>query len=461
MRKNPSQEKENSEVVARELKDLRAENDFLKMQMKDLLGTWRNITEYHEMVMASGKRIEGDRSKIYKKMLKLLFLGSEQYSENSNRKFKSLTVLGRPQVVLKAVRSKNSKDLKGCLYFYKKGMLRSTNFISFSSGLDQIFGSLDTNLMVVNLKDWEHKTKPFKNLVKEIVGQLEGIKNYDGSTNLTNFIAYKCVYDEHESFVLAINYNNRVSDHDATLLRNFVITVESMYSFFNRVKDLQSASLEMISRIELLARKKDPETTGNHVVRMAAYSSIIADELRQSPKYNSLITEGFVEDIGYMAALHDIGKVGIPDAILNKPGRLTDEEFDIMKEHTTIGGACLEGSRYLRMAWEIAICHHERMDGNGYPRGLDGSQIPISAKIVAVADVYDALSTERPYKKEYSHEKSISIIKMGVGTQFDPDVFEAFSKAEDRILQIKVRFKERGCITENDVVDGHKVKFAG
>ncbi|MBU6236567.1 MAG: HD domain-containing protein, partial [Planctomycetes bacterium] len=141
--------------------------------------------------------------------------------------------------------------------------------------------------------------------------------------------------------------------------------------------------------------------------------------------------------------LHDIGKVGIPDSILRKPGKLTAEEFEVMKEHTRIGGETLKASAqayseasFLWMAYEIAIHHHERWDGNGYPNRLAGAQIPLSARIVSVADVYDALRSKRIYKPAFSHEKSMAIILEGRGTQFDPDVIDAFLRIEGRIREV-------------------------
>jgi putative two-component system response regulator len=147
--------------------------------------------------------------------------------------------------------------------------------------------------------------------------------------------------------------------------------------------------------------------------------------------------------------LHDIGKVAIPDAVLLKPGKLTEDEFELMKTHTTHGATTLRsalqehpGAKYLQMAVEIAAAHHERFDGKGYPAGLAGDEIPLAARIVSVADVYDALTTKRVYKDAFDHEHARSIIIKGSGTQFDPAIVEAFLRIEDRVHAIRERFAE-------------------
>ena len=147
--------------------------------------------------------------------------------------------------------------------------------------------------------------------------------------------------------------------------------------------------------------------------------------------------------------MHDIGKVGIPDAILLKPGKLTNEEFDIIKHHTLIGGdaiktveAQVDGQSFLTLGREIAYYHHEKWDGSGYPKGLSGDSIPLSARIAAVADVYDALTSVRPYKKAFSHEKAVEIITRSNGAHFDPDVVRAFMETEQSFIEIKLRLNE-------------------
>jgi len=197
-----------------------------------------------------------------------------------------------------------------------------------------------------------------------------------------------------------------------------------------------------------LAESRDPET-GDHLDRIAVYSTTLAAALRRNPQYKTQITSGFVSRIEISSALHDIGKVGIEDCILRKPDSLTDEEQSLMQTHTIIGGACLRGielrlgsSNFLQMAREIAFSHHERWDGTGYPEGLKGTQIPLAARVVAIADVYDAMSTKRVYKEAYSHDRCVATIRQGAGTQFDPDLVEAWLAVEARFGEIARHYKD-------------------
>ena len=197
-----------------------------------------------------------------------------------------------------------------------------------------------------------------------------------------------------------------------------------------------------------LAETRDPET-GQHLERMRNYSRLIAEELSVLSEYNLYITEEYIQDIYNSSPLHDIGKVGIPDAILLKPGRLTPKEFEIMKQHSAIGGDALRaadqqlgGESFLTLGKEIAYYHHEKWDGTGYPSGLKGSDIPLSARIVAIADVYDALTSKRIYKDAVSHDQARAIIIDSSGSHFAEDVVRAFLKREKDVLKIKDQFKD-------------------
>jgi putative two-component system response regulator len=212
----------------------------------------------------------------------------------------------------------------------------------------------------------------------------------------------------------------------------------------------------MIFSLAKLAESRDDDT-GAHLERIREYATLIAAELMNWPKFADTIDGQFVQLIYLTSPLHDIGKVGIPDSILRKPGKLTPEEFEAMKEHTKIGGETLKASAeayseasFLWMAYEIAINHHERWDGKGYPKNLHGEQIPLSARIVSVADVYDALRSKRVYKPEFSHEKSMAIIREGRGTQFDPDVVDAFVASEVRVREISEKLRETVADAELD-----------
>ena len=181
-------------------------------------------------------------------------------------------------------------------------------------------------------------------------------------------------------------------------------------------RQFHNARSATILGLAKLAEYRD-EGTGTHLERIREYAKMIAEELARSEEYSELITPEYIEDIYQSSILHDIGKVGIPDAILLKPAKLTDEEFNVIKRHTEFGGDAIkaiesqiEGRSFLDLGKEIAYHHHEKWDGSGYPQGLRGENIPLSARIVALADVYDALTTKRFYKPAYSHERSKQII---------------------------------------------------
>jgi putative two-component system response regulator len=179
------------------------------------------------------------------------------------------------------------------------------------------------------------------------------------------------------------------------------------------------------------ASKLKDNDTGNHIERVCQYSQKIASSLYNRPGYE-VVDIDFIMNISYLAAMHDVGKIGTPDDILNKPGPLTDLEWEIMKEHT-INGAFILSSYPHDMAVEIARSHHEKWDGSGYPYKLAGEDIPLSARIVTIADVYDALRMKRVYKDAFSHEKAFSIILEGKGKHFDPDLIDITTKIEEEL----------------------------
>lgn len=187
------------------------------------------------------------------------------------------------------------------------------------------------------------------------------------------------------------------------------------------------------------------QNTGDHVKNTAEYTQIIMNEMVKEGIYKDLLTPEFISDVYHSAPLHDVGKISISDTILNKPGKLTDEEFENMKTHSKVGAMIIErvmnsipqsDTGYLKEAKNLAMYHHEKWDGTGYPTGLSGEDIPLSARIMAVADVFDALISERSYKKAFSFEKAIEIIKESSGTHFDPNIVKAFLNAEDEVRKI-------------------------
>ncbi|QDT39347.1 HD domain-containing phosphohydrolase [Stratiformator vulcanicus] len=208
-----------------------------------------------------------------------------------------------------------------------------------------------------------------------------------------------------------------------------------------------------------LAESRDPET-GQHLERVQRYASVLARTLAKGRRYGDLIDPGFIRTVYLTSPLHDVGKVGIPDAVLLKPGRLTPEEFEIMKQHTLIGARTIEaiiqeypGVRFLEFARDIIRSHHEKWDGTGYPDRLEGEDIPLPARIVAVADVYDALTSKRVYKDAFSPKKARDILVSDAGSHFDPEVVEAFLACEDEFDQIRRRFNDAAGPSELELAE--------
>ncbi|OOG24230.1 two-component system response regulator [Thioalkalivibrio denitrificans] len=200
-----------------------------------------------------------------------------------------------------------------------------------------------------------------------------------------------------------------------------------------RTRELWRTRLQVVQRLGMAAEYRDEET-GNHILRMSHTASLLARSVGWS--------ETSCELLLHASPMHDIGKIGIPDAILLKPGRLDPQEWEIMKSHTVIGGRLLDGddSDLMGMAREIALSHHERWDGGGYPRGLSGTDIPQAGRIVAVADVFDALTSERPYKQAWPVEEAVAYMRDNRGGHFDPELVDAFLRELDGVLEIRQRF---------------------
>jgi response regulator RpfG family c-di-GMP phosphodiesterase len=226
------------------------------------------------------------------------------------------------------------------------------------------------------------------------------------------------------------------SDSDVATLKTIAESAAVALQNQIRLQQRNEARDAIILAMAKLAENRDPET-GAHLERVQVYCRMLSETLAQTPKYATQIDDEFIWAIFRSAPLHDIGKVGIPDHILLKAGRLTPQEFEVMKTHTTIGGSTIRslvqrgrGQKLLEMGMEIAQCHHERFDGRGYPAGLKGEEIPLPARILALADVYDALTSKRVYKPAMSHEESAAIIREDSGRHFDPDVVDAFLQRE-------------------------------
>ncbi|NQZ10242.1 MAG: HD domain-containing protein, partial [Algicola sp.] len=205
-----------------------------------------------------------------------------------------------------------------------------------------------------------------------------------------------------------------------------------------RTQALNDSRLQIIQRLGRAAEYKDNET-GLHVIRMSHYSKIIAQGLGLSDDFCELLLNA--------APMHDIGKIGVPDSVLLKPGKLDDEQWQVMRGHPQMGARIIgrHDNDLLKMAYDVALTHHEKFDGSGYPRGLAGSDIPLSGRIVAIADVFDALTTARPYKKAWPVSEAVELIEQQNGKHFDPTIVPVFLERLEDILAIKAQNEESGC----------------
>jgi len=215
------------------------------------------------------------------------------------------------------------------------------------------------------------------------------------------------------------------------------------------VKKVSNTQIAVIFAMAKLAESRDLET-GEHLERIREYCKIIAEQLSQLPKYKSLIDKTFIENIYASSPLHDIGKVGVPDKILLKPNKLTEEEWLVMKTHTTIGAGTLRAvykeypdNEFIRMGIDIALSHHEKWDGSGYPKGLRVEKIPVAGRIVALADVYDALRSNRCYHKAISHEEAQLIINKEREKHFQPEIVDIFLSKDKQFFSIYQMFKDQ------------------
>ncbi|MCK9364389.1 MAG: two-component system response regulator [Syntrophales bacterium] len=235
------------------------------------------------------------------------------------------------------------------------------------------------------------------------------------------------------SLVQVKAYNDHMRDYQKELEAEVAKRTEELRKAFETIK---AASLDTIYRLSRASEYKD-EDTGAHIKRMSNYAAVVARQMG--------LSKDDVDTILYASPMHDTGKIGIPDKILLKPGKLDPEEWEIMKQHAVIGGKILSGSdsEFIKLAEVIALAHHEKWDGSGYPLGLRGPAIPLAGRIAAIADVFDALISRRPYKEPFPLEKSFAIIREGRGSHFDPEVVDAFFAVEKEILSIMETYKDQ------------------
>lgn len=215
-----------------------------------------------------------------------------------------------------------------------------------------------------------------------------------------------------------------------------------------KTETIEKLQNSMVVGLAELVECRDGET-GGHVKRTAKYLEILVNAMAEAGIYSDILTDEYIHNIIRSAPLHDIGKIGISDNILLKQGSFDENELEYMKQHTTLGGMALqkvidatEGENFLYVAKDMALCHHEKWDGTGYPAGLCKYSIPLCARIMAIADVYDALTSERPYKKPFSHEKAVNIISNSSGTHFEPCIVDAFNSVSDSFNNIFQQYNE-------------------
>lgn len=215
-----------------------------------------------------------------------------------------------------------------------------------------------------------------------------------------------------------------------------------------RTYEINQTKKALIIGISNLAEFRDPET-GSHIYRTREFSKLLAEGMRKLPKYRDIINDEFVELMYDCSPLHDIGKVGIPDTVLLKPGKLNDDEYTVMKDHAVIGSralmsvtALLKDKSFIKFGASVAVAHHEKYDGTGYPKGLAGDRIPLPGRIMAVSDVYDALSSKRVYKEAWSEKRVREFMLSQSGLHFDPDCIEVLKGLFDEFMLIKEKYKE-------------------
>ncbi len=269
----------------------------------------------------------------------------------------------------------------------------------------------------------------------------------EGTDRFTKNLDDQEALDKNVNKILSLDI--RTEDEVEKLYHSICMMASGMAEQIRSVRHYAEATSQMQNGLIMImadmVENRDSDT-GAHVQKTAAYVRIILNGLKKKGYYTEKLTPRYMEDVVMSAPLHDVGKINIPDAVLNKPGKLTEEEYEIMKTHTTAGKTIIErairtvqGGTYLKEARNMAAYHHERWDGKGYPEGLTGEVIPLSARVMAVADVFDALASPRVYKPAFPLEKALDIIKEGAGTQFDPRCVEVFM---DSLTEVKVILKK-------------------
>ncbi|MGE5679173.1 MAG: HD-GYP domain-containing protein [Pseudomonadota bacterium] len=319
-----------------------------------------------------------------------------------------------PQHVLVASWSLEGNELN--LYTFSNGEMTKDKYIAGIIDPNELFGTKREfeNAFFMNC-DGQEKLDLFINgrlfdqRLKYILGK---VSNYAG-------------YITTDTAILGANYEENVTQYDSGIIKELCINYNLIQNIYRQVNKVNSAFIYTVNALSRASEVND-DGTGVHIKRVNEYSRLIAQSMGLDSKY--------LETIGFSAQMHDVGKLSVPKDILTKPGKLTQDEFDIMKSHTLLGAKIIGDSNQLVMASEIAISHHEKFDGSGYPYRKAGEDIPLSGRIVAIADVYDALRTKRSYKPAYEHSTAYDIITKGDGRvmpqHFDPEILDIFKKRQ-------------------------------
>ena len=327
------------------------------------------------------------------------------------------------------------------IYFVKNKF-----FDTLELAKDFALDSIDNGIIVL---DNTNTMLYANNTAKEIFPELAK----DNSKQAVDFL-YSLVYSKENYLKNNRVYNSGIQViYSDNVVAGKMIVLEDITDTYNYTRNLEKEVAQQTDQLKYIQTniitsmagmiEARDGVTGHHVKRTSAYVKIVAMELKRAGQYPDELTDENVSNIIQAAPLHDIGKVAIPDAILCKPGKLTDEEFDVIKTHPTIGASMIEEilrevehDDYLKVARDVANYHHEKWNGTGYPCGLAGTDIPLPARIMAITDVFEALISERPYKKSFSYEKAVEIIKEGSGQHFDPIIVAAFLNVIDEIKSV-------------------------
>ena len=291
-------------------------------------------------------------------------------------------------------------------------------------------------------KDMGWGTRELRRLkAGEVVGEMSLISDEQRSATVQAMTPTTCLQMSNQDFNELLNTEPHFAQQVAIILTKRLSVLGRRTG-----EEILSAYRALMFSLADLADSRDPET-GAHLNRTRNYCALIAELLISHPKYGKKMLPGFIESIHEISPLHDIGKVAIPDRVLLKPGRLTDEEYEMMKKHTIVGAESLEGvmeytdQEIFRMAHRICRYHHERWDGEGYPDGLTGEDIPMEARIMALADVYDALLSKRVYKSPLGFDIAKMEIEKSAGSQFDPMITEVMMENIEHFEKIHQRFQ--------------------